>query len=72
MLFGLKNAPAIFQEVVEEVLSPVSGVCKNYIDDVVAELESLAIVSSVKHFLVLRVWEKSNRRHRPQGMSGSD
>ena len=35
MPFGLKNAPAIFQSVVEEVLIPVNQVCKNYIDDVV-------------------------------------
>ena len=35
MSFGLKNAPAIFQSVVEEVLTPVNKVCKNYIDDVV-------------------------------------
>ncbi len=35
MPFGLKNAPAIFQEVVEQVLVPVESVCKNYIDDVV-------------------------------------
>ena len=35
MPFGLKNAPAIFQSVVEEVLTPVNKVCKNYIDDVV-------------------------------------
>ena len=35
MSFGLKNAPAIFQEVVEQVLVPVESVCKNYIDDVV-------------------------------------
>ncbi len=35
MPFGVKNAPAIFQSVVEEVLTPVNKVCKNYIDDVV-------------------------------------
>ncbi len=35
MPFGLKNAPAVFQSVLEEVLRPVSDVCSNYIDDVV-------------------------------------
>ncbi len=35
MSFGLKNAPATFQAVVAEVLTPVREVCKNYIDDVV-------------------------------------
>ncbi len=34
MPFGLKNAPAIFQAVVEEVLRPVSDVSVNYVDDV--------------------------------------
>ncbi len=38
MPFGLKNAPAIFQAAVEEVLTPVREVCKNYIDDVVVDL----------------------------------
>ncbi len=35
MPFGLKNAPAVFQSVLEEVLRPVSEVCSNCIDDVV-------------------------------------
>ncbi len=35
MPFGLKNAPAIFQSVVEDVLKPVSSVARNYIDDVI-------------------------------------
>ncbi len=35
MPFGLKNAPAIFQSAVEEVLKPVSGMSRNYIDDVI-------------------------------------
>ncbi len=35
MPFGLKNAPAVFQSVLEEVQRPVSDVCSNYIDDVV-------------------------------------
>ncbi len=35
MPFGLKNAPAIFQSVVEKVLEPVSHCSKNYVDDVV-------------------------------------
>ncbi len=35
MPFGLKNVPAIFQSVVEEVLKPVSSVARNYIDDVI-------------------------------------
>ncbi len=33
MPFGLKNAPAIFQSILENVLRPVSDVCSNYIDD---------------------------------------
>ncbi len=33
MPFGLKNAPAIFQAVVEEVLRPVLDVSVNYVDD---------------------------------------
>ncbi len=35
MPFGLKNPPAIIQSVIEEVLISVSGVCRNYTDDVV-------------------------------------
>ncbi len=35
MPFGLKNAPAIFQAVVEQVLAPMARVASNYIDDVV-------------------------------------
>ncbi len=35
MPFGLKNAPAIFQAVIESVLKPVSSCCRNYVDDVV-------------------------------------
>jgi len=35
MPFGLKNAPAIFRSVVEEVLKPVNGFSRNYIDGVV-------------------------------------
>ncbi len=35
MPFGLKNAPAIFQAAIEEVLKPVNEICKNYVDDVV-------------------------------------
>jgi len=35
MPLGLKNAPAIFQAVVESVLKPVSAFSKNYVDDVV-------------------------------------
>ncbi len=35
MPFGLKNAPAVFQAVVEEVLKPVKEISRNYIDDVV-------------------------------------
>ncbi len=35
MPFGLKNAPAIFQSIVEEVLRPVKSFSRNYIDDVV-------------------------------------
>ncbi len=35
MPFELKNAPAIFQVVVEQVLAPVARVASNYIDDVV-------------------------------------
>jgi len=35
MPFGLKNAPAIFQNIVEQVLKPVCNVSKNYIDDIV-------------------------------------
>ncbi len=35
ILFGLKNAPAIFQAVIEQVLSQVARVASNYIDDVV-------------------------------------
>ncbi len=34
MPFGLKIAPTTFQAAVEEVLTPVREVCKNYIDDV--------------------------------------
>ncbi len=34
MPFGLKNAPAIFQAVVGQVLNPVEDVCVNYVDDV--------------------------------------
>ncbi len=40
MPFGLKNAPAIFQSVLEEVLKPVSDVCSNYIDDVIVYSDS--------------------------------
>ncbi len=35
MPVGLKNSPAIFQAIVEEILTPVKSVCKNYIDNVV-------------------------------------
>ncbi len=35
MPFGLKNAPAVFQSVMEQVLKPVASVAQNYIDDVV-------------------------------------
>ncbi len=35
MPFGLKNAPAIFQEAVSQVLEPVKSVASNYIDDVI-------------------------------------
>ncbi len=35
MPFGLKNAPAVFQEVVSQVLVPVSDISNNYIDDVI-------------------------------------
>ncbi len=35
MPFGLKNAPAIFQAVVENVLKPVSDCCRNYVDDII-------------------------------------
>ncbi len=35
MPFGLKNAPAIFQAVVESVLKPVSAFSRNYVDDIV-------------------------------------
>ncbi len=40
MPFELKNAPAIFQSVLEEVLKPVSDVCSNYIDDVIVYSDS--------------------------------
>ncbi len=40
MPFGLKNAPAIFQSIIERVLRPVSDVSCNYIDDVVVYSES--------------------------------
>ncbi len=40
MPFGLKNAPAIFQAAVEAVLSPVSDVSCNYVDDVVVFSDS--------------------------------
>jgi len=35
MPFGLKNAPGIFQRVVERVLEPVKHCSRNYIDDVI-------------------------------------
>ncbi len=35
MPIGLRNAPAIFQSVVEDVLRPVSERAANYIDDVI-------------------------------------
>ncbi len=35
MPFGLKNAPAIFQAILEDVLRPVRDVARNYIDDVI-------------------------------------
>ncbi len=35
MPFGLENAPAIFQSILENVLRPISDVCSNYIDDVI-------------------------------------
>ncbi len=35
MPFGLKNAPAIFQSAIENVLKPVSDFSSNYIDDIV-------------------------------------
>ncbi len=40
MPFGLKNAPAIFQAVVEEVLRPMNNVCSNYVDDVLVYSKS--------------------------------
>ncbi len=35
MPFGLRNVPAIFQSVVDDVLRPVSDQAANYIDDVI-------------------------------------
>ncbi len=40
MPFGLKNAPAIFQATVEEVLRPVNSFSRIYIDDVVVFSDS--------------------------------
>ena len=40
MPFGLKNAPAIFQEIIERVLKPVQNNSSNYIDDVLVYSDS--------------------------------
>ena len=42
MPFGLKNAPAIFQEMLERVLQPVQNNSSNYIDDVLVYSDSWA------------------------------
>ena len=42
MPFGLKNAPAIFQEIIERVLKPVQNNSSNYIDDVLVYSDSWA------------------------------
>ncbi len=34
MLFGLKNAPAIFQAALQEILRRIRKCCKYYVDDV--------------------------------------
>lgn len=34
MPFGLKNAPAVFQAAIEQVLNPINDVASNYIDDI--------------------------------------
>ena len=35
MPFRLKNAPAVFQSILESVLRPVASVCANYINDII-------------------------------------
>ena len=42
MLFGLKNAPTIFQEMIEMVLKPLQNNSSNYIDDVLVYSDSWA------------------------------
>ena len=56
MLFGMKNAPATFQHMINKVIAGLQG-CEGYIDDVVVYAETWEEHLHRIKQLFLRLWE---------------